>query len=140
MELAVPYLDQNDDRPSPSANPIVLGEVSGSVLLPESSYFWDWHSWVILVLLVVVGYHLWAFYPLYRGYWMQLRSAIRSRNFNVDMDVSLTVQTSQPPQVVRVCLTPHSHREITPTIQGINEIQVESTQIVIDGDTYSDCH
>lgn len=138
MELAVPYADQVSD------SPVTFGS-----LLPKSSdlqadisssefVFWDWHSWITLGLLTLIGYHLWVFRSFYQTYFMQLRSAIRSRNFEVDIDVNMMVQTAVSTETVTVCLTPHSH-DSAPVMLEMNEIPVELEAVCDDGDHFHDC-
>lgn len=125
---ALPQGDSNHLQPSTVA--LMDGSTSSS-----GSHFWDWHSYVIMFFLIVIGYHFWAFRALYRRTYEEMARAIRNRVFNAEISVGLTIRTQDRSETVSVVLTDL----LPPAEQRVLEIGSEAVAVAVEDDHFHDC-
>lgn len=105
MDFAIPNKDTilktPLDSPPATATPPLDVQQTGFT-------FWDWHSYFIVGLLFLIGYHVWTFRALYSRYFDELRHAITSRDFDVDIRVEMVVRKPNKTDTISVSLTPDS--------------------------------
>lgn len=111
----------------------------GSTLDTENSdttamtFFWDWHSYIILGLLLVMIYHVWSFRSMYLGFICFVRRAVERREFEgMNIEVTLTMNSPRDFEThsVQLASTPDRGYGMNP----VNVITIEQP-----GDHYHDC-
>lgn len=141
MELAVPY--------KPSAGVLVSGMPPGpphppndeltsfqhpGQVITSSYHIWDWHSYIIMFLVMFILYHLWAFRVLYLRFLQELTRSFRNRVFNAEMRVNLEIRTDHGSDTTAVVLSGFAEPE-TELEAGTIEIH----EILEADDHFHDC-
>lgn len=105
--------------------------------LDDSSFIlWDWHSYLIIGLIFLIGYHVWSFRPLYVRFYELMSRSLRNRVLDAGVQVSLTVTERNVEEVTSVVLL-SDDRELPLTIESIDESETGS---VLSEDTlYLEC-
>lgn len=142
MELAVPSkplagVSLSGMPPEPSSNPDteidILRHPPGPLMTTSSFNFWDWHSYIIIFLVLLCLYHLWTFRVLYLRLYNELARSIRDRVFNAEVRVNLEIRTPYTSDTTTVVLNDFAESE------RLNADTIEIHEILEADDQFLDC-